>query len=113
MPARFLRPTAPGGLMSPAAVVELTSDEELVIQTIAAGGYFFENEVPSGTVNGSNTTFTLANTPNPATSLELKVNGVYQKAGGEDYTLTDDTIEFVVAPPTSSILLASYRVSPV
>lgn len=106
-------PTAPGGLLSPSSGDELTASEELVVQAISAGSYFVENEVPSGTVNGSNATFTLAGTPNPAGSLELKVNGQYLKAGGVDFTLAAATITMVTAPPTGSIILAGYRVSPV
>lgn len=113
MPSRFLNPTTPGGLLSPSTGDELTPSEELVIQAIAAGTYFVENEVPSGTVNGVNTVFTLAGTPNPATSLELKVNGAYQKAGGEDFTLAGNQITFATAPDESSLLLAAYRISPV
>lgn len=113
MPARYLQPTTPGGLLSPSVGDELTASEELVIQAIAAGTYFVENEVPSGTVNGTNDTFTLAANPNPDSSLELKVNGVYMKAGGVDFTLTGTSIVFVIPPATDSLILASYRVSPV
>jgi hypothetical protein len=66
------------------------------------------NETPAGTINGSNVTFTLANTPLPASSLKLYLNGVRQKAGGEDFTLSGATITFVNAPLTGSILLADY-----
>lgn len=66
------------------------------------------NEVPSGTINGSNTVFTLASTPLPASSLKLYQGGIRVKAGGEDFTLSGATITFVFAPPTGSILLADY-----
>ncbi len=91
----------------------MTSGEELVVQAIAAGTYFVENEVPAGLINDVNVTFTLAGNPSPDSSLELKLNGQYLKAGGEDFTLSAVTITMVVAPPTGSILLASYRISPV
>ena len=112
MPSRYLSPTTPGGLLSPSLGDELTPGEELVVQAIAAGTYFVENEVPTGTVNGSNATFTLAGTPNPAASLQLYVNGVHLKVT-EDYTLSTATITFVIPPDTGSLILASYRVSPV
>lgn len=67
-----------------------------------------KNEVPSGTLNGSNTVFTLANTPT-AGSVHLYLNGIRQRAGGQDYSITDDTITFVTAPETGDILLADYR----
>lgn len=92
---------------------ELTASEELVVQAIAAGTYFVENETPTGAINDVNVTFTLAGNPNPDASLELYKNGVLQKAGGVDFTLSGSTITFVLAPETGSILLASYRVSPV
>lgn len=73
----------------------------------SGSGSLAESEVPSGTVNGSNADFTLANTP-LAGSLKLYLNGVRQKVT-EDYTLSTATITFNVAPPTGSIILADYR----
>lgn len=70
---------------------------------------FADEEVPSGTVNSSNVTFTLAHTPNPAASLKLFKNGDRLKAGGNDYTLATATITFVSAPKTGDTLLADYR----
>lgn len=88
---------------------QLTASEVLNVQAINGGTYFVENEVPSGAIDDSNTNFTLANTPSPAASLELVLNGVQQKAGGFDFTLSGAAISFVVAPPSGSVLLASYR----
>ena len=42
-----------------------------------------DNEVPAGAVDGKNTTFTLANTPNPPSSLHVHVNGLLLHAGVE------------------------------
>ena len=70
---------------------------------------FVDGETPSGTINGTNAEFTLANTPNPVASLQLFLNGAFQTAGGEDYTLASATITFVNAPLSGSILRASYR----
>lgn len=111
MSSRFLNPTTPGGLLSNTAD-NLTPGEELVIQAITDGTYFVENETPSGTINGSNTVFTLAGTPNPAASLELKT-GIYLANSGVDYTLSGNTITFVTAPDPGTVMRASYRVSPV
>jgi hypothetical protein len=71
---------------------------------------FFDGEVPQGTVNGSNSAFNLANTPNPASSLSLFRNGVLQKAGS-DFSLSGSTITFMAAsvPQTGDLLQASYR----
>lgn len=74
-----------------------------------AGYRFADAEVPTGTVNGSTTAFTLAQTPNPAASLVLVLNGITQTAGGTDYTLATNTITYVAAPPTGSIHEAWYR----
>jgi hypothetical protein len=70
---------------------------------------FADAEVPSGTINGSNTSFTLANAPSPAGSLILTKNGVVQKAGGTDYTLSSLTITYAAAPVSGDALLAWYR----
>lgn len=72
-------------------------------------GNFMDAETPSGTIDGSNATFTLANGPVPAASLQLFLNGAYQSADSEDYALAGDTIVFASAPPEGSILRAHYR----
>ncbi len=73
------------------------------------GVNFADEETPSGTINGSNPTFTLANSPSPTGSLQLVLNGSTQKSGGEDFTLSGDTITFVIVPPSGSTLLSWYR----
>lgn len=80
--------------------------------TIAVlSGTFADNEVPSGTINGSNDTFTLAAAPSPAGSLQLFKNGQLMIAGGADYTLTTDTVVFVTGaiPLTGDDLHSWYR----
>lgn len=92
--------------------VTLTDTGGGAIQVTAAGAgavNFADAETPSGTINGVNTTFTLAAAPSPAGSLELFLNGVLQKAGGADYTLSSATITTTVAPQTGDVLLAWYR----
>lgn len=74
---------------------------------------FIINETPSGTVNSSNTSFTLANTPgnvNGGTgSLELTLNGeVLEPGSGNDYTISAATITMLFAPSTGSKLRAFY-----
>lgn len=66
------------------------------------------SEVPSGTINGINTVFTLAHAPSPANTLQLFLNGTIQQAGGGDFTLVGPTITFVNAPVLGSVLLAFY-----
>jgi len=66
------------------------------------------NEVPSGLINGSNTNYTLANTP-VTNSLTVFLNGLMQEpGGGNDYSLSGLTITFATAPESGDILLANY-----
>jgi len=72
---------------------------------------FNDGELPSGTINGTNLTFTLASAPSPASSLMLFKNGVLL-AQGVDYALSGVTVTFAnttVAPQTGDLLTASYR----
>lgn len=67
-------------------------------------------EIPSGTINGSNVTFTLANTPTAGTE-HVFVNGVLMNAGaGNDYTISSATITFLTGavPQTGDVVLVSY-----
>jgi len=67
-------------------------------------------EVPTGTVNGSNATFTLANTPTAGTE-EVFVNGILMNVGsGNDYTISSGTITFLSGsiPQTGDVVLVSY-----
>lgn len=66
------------------------------------------NEGVSGTVNGINTTFTVAHTPNPS-SIMLFLNGIcLQPGAGNDYTISTSTITMLFAPLTGDKLIASY-----
>jgi hypothetical protein len=67
---------------------------------------FVSNEVLTGTKNGINTVFTLANTP-IAGSVEL--HNVIYMVPTVDYTISGNTITFVVAPETGSNPIANYR----
>lgn len=82
-----------------------------VITAIGGGSSpnFADEEVPSGSINGSNVTFTLAHPPSPAASLILSLAGLvqWQNASG-DYTLSGATITFGTAPAVGP-LLAWYR----
>jgi len=70
---------------------------------------YTDNETPTGAINSSNVTYTLAAAPNPAASLDLYLNGVRQTGGGVDYTLSGLTITYVTAPSTGDAHVASYR----
>ena len=93
---------------------EFTSSQELVAQAITDGTYFQHNVTPSGSINDSNTVFTLTASPNPAASLELRLNGIILRSGaGNDFTLSGSTITMAVAPASGDTLTASYTVSPI
>jgi len=70
------------------------------------------SEVPAGSADGINDTFTLSNVPVPADSLMLYVNGVLQKQNTRfttsDYDLSGNTITMTYAPSPGSNLLATY-----
>ena len=73
-----------------------------------------EREAPAGTLNGTNTVFTLSFTPNPVDSLLLFLNGVAQNPGsgsplaGADYSISGVTITFTVPPVASDWMMAFY-----
>lgn len=73
-------------------------------------GSFVDGELPTGSINGSNRIFVLAQAPNPVGSLLLYRNGLLQRTT-VDYTLSGNTITFLVAatPQSGDILVASYR----
>ena len=73
---------------------------------IAMLQYFIDDETPSGTKNGVNTTFTLAHTPMTGT-LKIYRGGIRQRLT-EDYTLSNKTITFIVAPAANEIILCDY-----
>jgi hypothetical protein len=72
---------------------------------------FTEQENPAGAVDGSNSAFTVAAAPAPATSLALHRNGMLMKPG-QDYTISQRAITFLAnaIPQPGDTLLASYRV---
>jgi hypothetical protein len=73
---------------------------------------FVDGDSPAGIVDGSNTSFTLSATPDPASSLAIYRNGVLQKIS-QDYALNGSAIQFVpaAAPQPGDTLLASYRLT--
>ena len=60
---------------------------------------------PTGTINGSNTAFTLSPTPSASSNVNCFLNGVQQQQGaGNDYTISGAAITYLTAPPTGSKL---------
>jgi uncharacterized protein YoxC len=77
----------------------------------AAATNFVDAATPSGTINGTNLTFTLAYTPNPLASVKLYKNGLLLAQPG-DYSVSGTTITFASAattPQTGDTLVVSYR----
>jgi hypothetical protein len=69
---------------------------------------YIVRETPSGSINGSNTAFTLSNTPVSGTE-SVYLNGVLQEPGaGNDYTISTNTITYLTAPTTGDRLRVTY-----
>jgi hypothetical protein len=106
------------GSLNPAWVaasgdVSLASTGAFTVNTTAGSGFLkygsvVGNETPGGTVNGANTAFTLANTPQ-SNSLQLYLNGVVLEPGaGNDYTISGAAITALFAPLAGDKLRAYY-----
>lgn len=65
------------------------------------------SEAPSGSVNGSNVTFTLSGTPASAAVLVLRLDGLCLTPTA-DYTISGTTVTLSVAPATGQVLRATY-----
>jgi len=66
-------------------------------------------EIPSGTINGTNTAFTLAFTPVASISVRLFLDGLLLNQGaGLDYTISGATITMITAPALGQVLRAVY-----
>lgn len=63
-------------------------------------------EVPTGMIDSSNVTFTLAKTPIAGT-VQVFLQGLRKKLT-TDYTVSGKTITFVTAPTTGNVLLVDY-----
>lgn len=95
------------------------NDRETVLEPyrwIFHGGQFnvatsINNETPAGTINGVNTIFTMAQVPNPSSSMILTRNGQVQIVG-EAYTLVGTVITFNVnfIPQGGDVLRVWYQI---
>lgn len=99
-------------VVAPTTGDTLLADYEISSGTFSTGSTsFIYNETPSGTVNGSTTAFDTAFNY-VAGTIQVYRDGQLMKGGGADYTETDaNTITFVTAPVTGSVLLVSYQKS--
>lgn len=70
---------------------------------------FVDKEIPTGSINGSNTSFTLTAAP-VSGSEHVYLNGLLQESGASnDYTVSGATLTFLTAPSTGEKLRVSYR----
>lgn len=85
-----------------------------VLKIVSSGGTGISgtasfNETPTGNIDDSNAVFTLAHTPSQTQiPLSLFLNGIRQRAGAVDFTLSGGTITFVTPPASGSTLWADY-----
>ena len=94
------------------AGVTVTDDagNDATVVTIDGGGGTVNAyaETPTGLVNSSNTSYTLANTPADTDGVLVLLDGVTQY-NGIDYTVSGTTITFTTAPATGSSIFAYYN----
>lgn len=83
---------------------------QVIINNIASGATTTEwNERLSGTVDGVNSTFTLAYTPVTAQSIMVFLNGILLEPGaGNDFTISGATVTLAEAPLPDSKVIATY-----
>lgn len=95
----------------------LTVLQKTGTQSAGSPGTFVGGETPTGTINGTNKVFTLANTPNGGIALLLTPSAgaiTLQNVGSVNpqapyqYSIVGNTITFVIAPPTGASILANY-----
>lgn len=65
-------------------------------------------ETPAETPNDVITAFTATSTPAPTASLMVFLNGILQKGGGVDVSLSGTTVTFVAAPATGDLVEFAY-----
>lgn len=72
---------------------------------------FSVNETPSGTVNGTNDTFTLAHTPVSGTVMVFANGQLLDAGSGNDYTISGSTITFEsgAIPASGEKIRATYQ----
>lgn len=69
---------------------------------------FFVDETPTGTVNGSNTTFTLSQTPFDSNdTVQVYLDGIKRNRTTE-WSLSGTTITFVTAPALGQDVRVNY-----
>jgi hypothetical protein len=119
-PSTSLALYANGVRLRPTTDYSITGSAITMVAALQTGDWFYADyrsasvgnnvdaEIPSGTINGSNTAFTVVNAPNPSTSIRIYVNGVRLRPT-TDYTISGTSLTMVWVPQTGDWLYADYR----
>jgi len=100
--ADLMTAVAGTGLTATAGVLTVDDISDAVLEA----DILYENE--SDNCSGSQTEFTLAQTP-ISNSVQVYLNGLIQEEGsGKDYTIAGTTITFAIAPASGDICLIHY-----
>lgn len=87
----------------------LTSSGGAWVSATPAGAATWVQEAPSGTCNGSTTSFTLANTPVSNAAVMLHLDGMILTQGaGKEYTISGSSITLATACASGQSLWAVY-----
>lgn len=85
----------------------LTSDGTSASWQTPSTGSTFTRTTITGTINGTNASFSLGATPNPTGSEQIIQNGIILNPGsGNDYTISGATVTFATAPASGDVLQA-------
>ena len=105
--AQYFRGDKSFQTLNAAAISDFNTAADARVAT-AIAAKFVTRETPTGAVNGTNTSFVLANTPLVG-SEEVYLNGILQEPGsGNDYTISAATITYLTAPVTGDKVRVSY-----
>lgn len=92
-------------LINDAGTLKKTTTQDIADLGGGGSSVLQDGETPSGTINGSNTAFTLSYTPSNPNGVIVVLNGVVQY-NGTDYTISGTTITFTTAPVSGSTIFA-------
>lgn len=89
-------------------VSSVSATGAVTLNNVLKAANYIVREAPSGSINGSNTTFVLANTP-VSGSEQVFLNGILQEPGaGNDYTISGATITYLSAPVSGDRIRVTY-----
>lgn len=75
---------------------------------LASSSVIWEQETPTGTINGSNQLFTLSATPISAKSLFVYLNGIHQPQTAYSVDLGNHQFTMVTAPKLGQDIYVAY-----